>query len=185
MKSAISETTLPSAGTWTLDPSHTHVGFVAKHLMVTKVRGTFGEVEGTVVVGERPENSRVDVAINVASVDTGFADRDAHLRGSDFFDATNHPVMRFVSTSVEPHHHAWRLHGELTIKDVTRPVVLDLDFDGVATDPWGKPHAAFSARTEIDREEWGLNWNVALEAGGWLVSKKVTIEIEAQLVPAS
>lgn len=182
MKTEI-ETKLPAAGPWTIDASHTTVGFYAKHLMVTKVRGTFGAVTGTVEVGARPEDSKVDVDIETGSVDTGSPDRDAHLRGADFFDVDNFPMMRFVSTSVEPHHHAWRLHGELTIKDVTRPVTLDLDFDGVAVDPWGKPHAAFTARTEIDREEWGLNWNVALEAGGWLVSKKVTIEIDAQLVP--
>lgn len=177
--------TLPATGTWMLDGSHTTVGFVAKHLMITKVRGKFGKVGGTVEVGERPEDSKLDVTIDVGAVDTGWADRDAHLRSTDFFDVANFPEMRFVSTAIEPHHHAWRMHGELTIKGVTHPVTLDVDFDGIATDPWGKPHAAFSARTEIDREDWGLNWNVALETGGWLVSKKIVIEIETQLVPAA
>ena len=177
--------TMPAAGTWTFDGSHTSVGFVARHLMITKVRGTFGKASGTVVVGSSPQDSTVDVTIDVAGVDTGWADRDAHLRSPDFFDVEKFPEMRFVTTSVEPHHHAWRMQGDLTIKGVTRPVTLDLDFDGVATDPWGKSHAAFSARGEIDREEWGLNWNVALETGGWLVSKKIAIEIETQLVPAA
>src|SRR3972149_877974 len=159
MTTAPTETHLPAAGTWMLDPSHSTVAFVAKHLMVFKVRGTFDTVEGTVVIGERPEDSSVDVAI--------------------------YPVMRFVSPSVEPAGDRWRLNGDLTIKDVTRPVTLDLAFEGMATDPWGKDHAAFSARTEGDREDWGLIWNVALEAGGWLVSRNATIEIETELIPAS
>lgn len=177
--------TMPAAGIWALDGSHTSVGFVAKHLMITKVRGTFGRVTGTVAVAAAPQDSTVDVTVDVAAVDTGWAERDAHLRSPDFFDVEKFPEMRFVSTSIEPHHHAWRMTGDLTIKGVTRPVILDVEFDGVAGDPWGKPHAAFSARGEIDREEWGLNWNVALETGGWLVSKKITIEIETQLVPAA
>ena len=178
-------TTLPAAGIWVFDNSHTTVGFVAKHLMVTKVRGAFGKVSGTVVVAEPPEASQVDVTIDVASVTTGSPDRDGHLRSPDFFDAERFPEMRFVSTGVERHHNGWRMHGELTIKEVTRPLTLDFEFEGLATDPWGKPHAAFSARTEIDRDEWGLNWNIALEAGGWLVSKKITIEIETELVPSA
>ena len=185
MTTAPTETHLPAAGTWMLDPSHSTVGFMAKHLMVFKVRGTFDTVEGTVVIGERPEDSSVDVAIQVESVHTGVPDRDGHLRSPDFFDVDNYPVMRFVSTSVEPAGDRWRLNGDLTIKDVTRPVTLDLAFEGMATDPWGKDHAAFSARTEVDREDWGLIWNVALEAGGWLVSRNATIEIETELIPAS
>ena len=177
--------TLPAAGTWTFDPSHTTVGFVARHLMVTKVRGSFGKVIGTAVVGERPENSTVNVTIATGSVTTGWADRDAHLRSPDFFDVEAYPEMRFVSTSVERAGDHWLMRGDLTIKEVTRSVTLDVEFEGVAVDPWGKPHAAFTARTEIDREDWGLNWNVALETGGWLVSKKVTIEIETQLVPVA
>ena len=181
----LTETKLPATGTSVLDPNHTIVVFVAKHLMVSKVRGSFGKVEGTVQVGARPEDSTVDVTIQVASLATGSPDRDKHLLGTDFFDVETFPVMRFVSTSVEPQGDDWRLNGELTIKDVVRPVVLDLTFDGLITDPWGNPHAGFSARTEIDREDWGLTWNVALEAGGMLVSRKVTIEIEAELIPKS
>lgn len=176
---------LPAAGTWTLDPSHTSVAFVARHLMVTKVRGTFGDVSGTIVIGEQPEDATLDVTIGVGSVDTGAADRDAHLRSPDFFDVEQYPTMRFVSTGIERSGSGWALSGDLTIKDVTRPVVLDLAFDGVVADPWGRPHAAFTARAEVDREDWGLTWNVALETGGWLVSKKAVIEIEAQLVPAA
>ncbi len=183
MTTALTEIKLPAAGTWVLDPSHAMVGFVAKHLMVSKVRGTFGKVEGTVEVGARPEDSTVDVTIHVESISTGSPDRDNHLRGADFFDVATFPVMRFVSTAVEPNGTDWRLIGELTIKDVVRPVSLDLSFDGLIADPWGNTHAGFSARTEIDREDWGLTWNVALEAGGLLVSRKVTIEIEAELVP--
>lgn len=179
------ETALPAAGTWTLDKSHTSVAFVARHLMVTKVRGTFDDFDGTVIVGENPEDSKVDVTIGLASVDTGAPDRDNHLRSPDFFDVEQFPQMRFVSTSVEPAGDSWLLTGDLTIRDVTRPVVLEMSYEGTATDPWGTPHAAFAASTEIDREDWGLTWNVALEAGGWLVSRKVKIEIDAQLIPAS
>ena len=177
--------TLPAAGTWTFDPSHTTIGFVARHLMVTKVRGSFEKVSGSVVVGEHPEDSKVVVAIDTASITTGWADRDGHLRGVDFFDVEQFPVMQFASTAVERSGSGWTMIGDLTIKDVTRPVALEVEFEGVAVDPWGKPHAAFTARTEIDREDWGLNWNVALETGGWLVSKKVTVEIETQLIPAA
>ena len=177
--------TLPSAGIWKLDPSHTSVAFIARHLMVTKVRGTFKDVAGTIGIADEPGASSVDVTIGVSSVDTGASDRDAHLRSADFFDAEKFPSMRFVSTGIERSSDDWRMSGDLTIKDVTRPVTLDVDFEGVVADPWGTSHAAFTARTEIDREDWGLTWNVALEAGGLLVSKKVTIEIEAQLIPAA
>ncbi|OFW67275.1 MAG: polyisoprenoid-binding protein [Actinobacteria bacterium RBG_16_68_21] len=182
--SAVPTKTLPDAGVWKLDPNHTSVAFVARHLMIHKVRGTFGDVTGQVTIGDEPESSRVDVIIGVASIDTGAADRDAHLRSADFFDVEHFPAMRFVGSGVDRSGDGWALSGDLTIKDVTRPVVLDLTFEGVVQDPWGTPHAAFTARAEVDREDWGLTWNVALEAGGWLVSKTAVIEIEAEIVPA-
>ncbi len=165
-------------GTWTVDPNHTEVGFVARHLMVTKVRGRFAEVAGTVTVGETLEQSQVEATAEIASVTTGTADRDAHLRSADFFDAENYPQMRFVSTAVT----ADSLTGDLTIKDVTKPVTFELEFDGVAGDPWGGTRAGFTAKTDVNRKDWGLTWNTALEGGGVLVSDKVQIVLEVQIV---
>jgi polyisoprenoid-binding protein YceI len=175
--------TLPEAGTWTIDPGHSTVGFVARHLMVTKVRGSFTDVEGAATIAEDPLQSSVDVTITTASIATLSADRDAHLRSPDFFDVEQHPTITFRSTGlrhVRGDH--WQLDGDLTIKDVTRPVTLDVQFEGLTGDPWGGQRAAFTASTEVDREAWGLNWNVALETGGWLVSKKVKLELDVQLV---
>lgn len=175
--------TLPATGTWTIDPNHTTVGFVARHLMVTKVRGSFTDVDGTATIAEDPTESSVEVTIKTASIDTRSADRDAHLRSPDFFDVEAFPAITFRGTGVR---HVkgddWLLDGELTIKGVTRPVTLDVEFEGLTGDPWGGQRAAFSASTDVDREDWGLNWNVALETGGWLVSKKVKLELEVQLV---
>ncbi|MGI9643232.1 MAG: YceI family protein [Acidimicrobiia bacterium] len=175
---------VPAPGTWVIDGSHSSAEFVARHLMVTKVRGGFKDISGTIVVGDAPVDSSVDVTIQTSSVTTGDAERDGHVTSPDFFDIENYPVMTFVSTAVRRSGSAWQLEGELTIKDVTKPVVLDFDFEGVINDPWGNAKAAFSGKTEIDREEWGLTWNVALDAGGVLVSKKVAIEIEVQASPA-
>lgn len=176
-------------GTWTFDKHHTTIGFVARHMMVTKVRGTFGEFDGKVEVAEDPTLSTVDVSIAAASVSTGSPERDAHLRSPDFFDAENFPELKFVGTKIERSNierdgREWRLSGDLTIKDVTRPVVLDVTFEGTATNPFGKKVAAFTASTEVEREDWGLTWNLALETGGVLVSKKARIEIETELVQA-
>ncbi|TQJ49440.1 YceI family protein [Phycicoccus sp. SLBN-51] len=170
-------TQLPT-GTWTVDASHTEVGFTARHLMVTKVRGKFTDVEGTVTVAEPFSASQVQASVKLASVDTGSADRDAHLKSADFFDVENNPEMTFVSTEVSED----SLKGDLTIKGVTRPVELDLEFGGVATDPWGNTKAGFEAETEINRKDWGLEWNVALEGGGVLVSEKIKIKLEVQLL---
>ncbi len=171
---------VPAAGVWTIDPTHTQAEFVARHLMVTKVRGGFDDIAGTIVVADDPSDSKVEVVIQMASVSTGTADRDAHLTSEDFFDVERYPTMTFVSTSVEPSGSSWKLSGDLTVRDVTRPVTLDFEFLGISTDPWGNPKAAFSASAELDREDWGLTWNVPLDGGGVLVSKKATIEIEAQ-----
>ena len=174
---------VPARGTWTIDPTHSQAEFIARHLMVTKVRGGFDISSGSIVVADDPTESTLDVVLDVASVSSGTADRDAHLTSADFFDVESFPEIRFRSTSVEPSGSAWKLLGDLTIKDITKPVVLDFEFLGLINDPWGNPKAAFSASTEIEREDWGLTWNVALEGGGMLVSKVIKIEIEAQASP--
>jgi polyisoprenoid-binding protein YceI len=166
-----------TAGTWAIDPTHTEVGFVARHLMVTKVRGSFTDVTGTVTVDEDVTKSVADVTIKTGSVSTGTPDRDAHLRSADFFDSETYPDMTFVSTSFDGE----TLTGDLTIKDVTKPVTLDVEFNGVATDPWGNEKAAFEATTEINRTDWGLTWNANLEKGGVLVSEKIKLVLDVQL----
>jgi polyisoprenoid-binding protein YceI len=182
---SIDGTDVPAAGKWDIDPAHTSTEFVGRHLMVSKVRGGFGSVGGTITVAEDVTESTVEIVIDTSSIATGAADRDSHLKSADFFDVETYPEMRFASTAVRPNGSSWILEGDLTIKNVTRPVALDFDFVGLVDDPWGNPKAAFSATTEIMREDWGLNWNVALEAGGVLVSKKIAIEIEVQALPAS
>lgn len=171
---------VPAPGTWVLDPAHTSVEFVARHLVVTRVRGTFHRLEGSIEVAERPEDSRVEVTIHADSLDTRVGDRDAHLRSPDFLDVEQHPTIEFRSTGIRPTGERWEVEGDLTIRGTTRPVILGVEFLGVFTDPFGNDKAAFTATTEIDREDWGLTWNVPLEGGGWLVSKSVQIEIEAQ-----
>ena len=174
---------VPAPGTYALDPSHTDVAFVARHLMVTKVRGRFSSFEGSVTIGQDPLASSVAVAIDAASIDSRDEQRDGHLRSPDFLDVERFPQLAFRSTSVR-HLGADRfaVDGELTVRDVTRPVTLDMELDGVVGDPWGGTRMAFSASTELDREAFGLTWNVALESGGVLVGKKVRIEIEGQAV---
>lgn len=176
---------IPAAGRYELDPSHTEVTFVAKHLMVTKVRGRFGEFSGAVTVAEDPLASSVAVELVAASLDSGNEERDGHVRSADFLDVESHPTLAFTSTGVRSlGGDRFAIDGELRVRDVTRPVTLDMELDGVVGDPWGGTRMAFSASTEIDREDWGLTWNVALDAGGVLVSKKVRIEIEGQAVRA-
>lgn len=165
------------AGTWTIDPAHTEVGFVARHLMVSKVRGYFGEVSGTVEVAEDVTQSVVNVDVQIPSVSTGNEDRDNHLKSADFFDAEQFPVMTFRSTSFDGD----TLTGDLTVKDVTKPVTFDVDFGGVGQDPWGNTKAGFEATTTVNRKDWGLTWNAAVEGGGVLVSDKITINIDVQL----
>ncbi len=169
-------------GTWSIDESHTSVGFTARHLMITKVRGRFGTVEGIVTVPEDRLASSVQATIDMASIDTGDAGRDEHLRSADFFDVEHHPTMSFTSTGVRADGDDFLLVGELTIKGVSRPVELELEFDGVSGDPWGATRAGFTAETEINRKDWGLEWNVALESGGVLVGEKVKIHLDVELV---
>jgi polyisoprenoid-binding protein YceI len=153
-------------------------------MMVTKVRGTFPAFDGTVEVAENLADSKVNIAIETASVTTGAPDRDAHLISPDFFDVASYPNISFVSTDLREENGQWLMTGDLTIKDVTKPVTLDVIFEGTNTNPWGKTVAGFSASTEVDREDWGLTWNLALETGGVLLSRKVKLEIETELVKA-
>jgi polyisoprenoid-binding protein YceI len=167
-------------GTYTIDPSHSRLGFVARHAMVTKVRGNFNEFEGSFKAdGDDPSNSSAQVVIQAASIDTRNADRDGHLRSNDFFAMEEHPTLRFESTDItKVGDTQFQVTGDLTIRGVTKPVTLDLEFTGSAVDPWGNTRVGFEGSTEINRKDWGLNWNAALDAGGVLVSEKVTIEVE-------
>lgn len=177
----ISQTAAASSPSrWTIDPAHTDILFSAKHMMVTTVRGKFHEVDGTLVLDESdPTRSTGEIRIAAASLNTGAAPRDAHLRSADFFDAENYPWITFRATAVE--HIAgddYRVTGDLTIRETTRPATFDATFLGFYTGMQGGRRAGFAARTRINRKDWGLGWNVALEAGGWLVGEEVTIEIE-------
>lgn len=171
---------VPVAGTWNLDPTHTTITFEVRHMMISKVRGAFSLAAGTIEVAEDPTQSTVEVAIDAASVESGTEDRDNHLRSPEFFDVEAHPEIVFKSSGVEVKGDAYRLNGELTVKDVTRPVALDFEFNGGLVDPFGNPRVAFSATTELDREDWGLTWNMALETGGVLVGKKIKLFIDAE-----
>ena len=173
---------LPTPGTWKIDPSHTRAGFVARHLMVTKVRGHFNSLQGTIEIAEDPIESSVEVTIDSPSIDSRDEQRDAHLRSADFLDVERFPYLTFRSTKVERFGDDWKVTGDLTIKDVTRPVVLDLEYEGSIADPWGGERIGLTASAEIDREDWGLTWNVALEAGGVVVSRKVKLELEVEAV---
>ncbi len=180
----IEQTQLPAVGTWTIDPGHAEVGFIGRHFGLTKVRGRFTGVEGTVTIREPLDMSEVEVVIDMGSVSSGNQTRDDHLRSDDFFDAANHPQATFRSTGVATSGAEAQMTGELTIKGVTRPVTLAAEYVGQATDPWGAERTIFSASGTINREDWGLTWNMALEAGGLLVSKEIRLEIEVELVRA-
>jgi polyisoprenoid-binding protein YceI len=184
--SAVGQSVIPASltGEYALDPAHTRLGFVARHAMVTKVRGSFNEFEGRGYLdASDPSRSRAEVTIKVASIDTRNADRDAHLRSNDFFDMERYPEIRFVSTSVEQVGDAtFRVSGDLTIKGVTRPISIDFEFTGSAVDPFGNQRVGFEGSTTINRKDWGVNWNAALEAGGVLVSEQVTLEFEISAI---
>jgi polyisoprenoid-binding protein YceI len=170
------------AGVWTVDPGHADVGFVGRHFGLTKIRGRFTGIEGTIVVMDDVTSSSIEVVIDMASVLSGDDSRDDHLRSADFFDVTAHPTGVFRSTGITADGFRGSVVGELTLKNVTRPVSLDVEFLGRVRDPWGGDRAVFSASTTIDREDWGLTWNMFLEAGGLLVSKAIKLEIEVELV---
>ena len=171
-------------GIWNVDASHSTIGFTARHLMVTKVRGRFSTFSGALTIAANPLESSLEASVDIASVSTGDAGRDGHLTSPDFFDATQFPTMTLKSTSIVADGDDYLLNGELTIKGVTKPVTFELEFDGVANDPWGNTKAGFSAEAEINRKDWGLEWNVALETGGVLVSEKIKIELDIQAVKA-
>ena len=175
------------SGKYMLDPAHSRIGFVARHAMVTKVRGSFNEVDGSGFFdADDPTNSHVELTIKAHSIDTRNADRDAHLRGNDFFDMDNHPEIRFVSTSVERvDDTTFRVTGDLTIKGVTKPVTVDLEFTGAAVDPFNNQRIGIEGSTTVNRKDWGVSWNAALEAGGVLVSEKVTLEFEISAIKAA
>jgi polyisoprenoid-binding protein YceI len=176
-------TDLPAAGTYGFDASHSHVGFKVRHLMVSKVRGRFADFEGTVTIGDNPLDSAVEVAVQLSSIDTKDAGRDEHLRSADFFNVEANPTMTYASTGVrESGKGSFVVDGNLTLNGITKPVALALELEGTTTDPWGNQRAGFTATTSIDREDFGLTWNQALETGGVMVGKKVDIEIEAEIV---
>lgn len=175
--------TIPTTGTYLLDAAHKRVGFVARHMMVSKVRGEFADAAATITIGDDPMRSSVTATIQAASINTAQADRDAHLRSPEFLDVEQFPTLEFRSTGVKSRDgNEFVLSGELTIKGVTRPVDLEVEFEGVGRSPFGQDIFGFSASTEIDREDFGLTWNVALETGGVLVGRKVKIEIEGEAV---
>jgi len=175
--------TLPAPGTFDLDPAHTRIGFSARHMMVSKVRGRFGEFTGSITVADDPFQSTAEAVIKTASLDTGNADREAHLIGDDFLNVEKFPELTFRSTRVTGRQgHRFTVLGDLTIKDITREVELTLDLEGVGNSPWGKQVMGFTLSTEINREDFGMTWNVAVEGGGVLVSKTVKIEIEGEAV---
>jgi polyisoprenoid-binding protein YceI len=170
--------------TWTIDTAHTEITFAVRHMMISTVRGRFDKLAGTVEFDEQhPAHSKVNVQIETGSIYTKEAQRDAHLRSADFFDAEHHPYATFKSTRVEPTSATTgRIIGDLTIRGVTKEVVLDAQYAGQARSPYGTVSAGFSAHTKINRKEWGLNWNVALETGGVLVGDEVTLNLELELV---
>jgi polyisoprenoid-binding protein YceI len=170
-------------GVWEVDPSHSTVQFVSRHLMVAKVRGGFDDFSGSIEVAEKLEDSSVRASIVAASIDTGDTKRDEHLRSPDFLDVDNFPAIEFRSTEVRSvNGDRWQLGGELSIRGITRPVTLDVDFNGTIVDPWGKQRLVFSAVTTVNREDFGLTWNQALESGGVLVGKDVRLELEVEAV---
>lgn len=175
-------TELPAAGRWRIDPGHAEVSFVGRHFGLTRVRGRFGGVEGHVDIAGDPAESRVDVTIDMSSVDSGNADRDAHLVSADLFNVETHPTATFVSTSVALAGATARVVGDLTIAGTSRPVELAVEHLGTVDDPWGAQRAVFSARATINREDFGLTWNMVLEAGGLVVSKTIEIQVEVELV---
>ena len=170
-----------TTGIWNVDASHSEIGFAARHLMVSKVRGQFKDFAAVVTIGQPFEQSTVQATVQLASIDTNSADRDTHLRSADFFDVENNPTMTFTSTKITNE----SIEGALTIKGITKPVSFDLDFGGDSADPWGGTRAGFEASTEINRKDFDLTWNAAIEGGGVLVGEKVKIALDIELIKAA
>ena len=174
-----------ATNTWKIDASHSSVEFSAKHMMFTTVKGRIGEVEGTIEIdGDAPEAANVNVTMKAASIDTRSEQRDGHLRSADFLDVENYPEITFKSTKISGAKEHFKIAGELTIRGTTKPITLDVTYEGTGIDPWGGERLGFSADAKIDRREFGLTWNQALEAGGVLVSNDIKLHIDAQLVRA-
>ena len=174
------------SGSYVIDTSHTRLGFVARHAMVTKVRGNFTEFEGTATIdAANPAASKVEVKINAASVSTGSKDRDAHLVSGDFFETEKYPTWTFSSTDVKRDGDDWVVTGDLTIKDVTKPVTIEFEATGSARDPFGNLRVGFEGETTINRKDWGLTWNAGLETGGVLVSDKIKLEFDVSAIQSA
>ena len=171
-------------GTYSIDPTHSRIGFVARHAMVTKVRGSFNEFEGSGHFdAENPANSHLALIIQANSIDTRNEDRDGHLKSNDFFDMETYPEIKFASTAVEKvDDDNYRVTGDLTIKDVTKPVTVDFEYTGTAVDPYQNQRIGFDGSTTVNRKDWGVNWNTALDTGGVLVSEKVTLEFDVSAI---
>lgn len=174
-------------GEYTIDPTHSRMGFVARHALVTKVRGLFNQFEGKIQIdGAEPTNSKAEVTIDVASIDTGQDDRDNHLRTNDFFAMEEYPEITFVTTAIQQTGDTeFEVTGDLTMRGVSKPITLDVEFLGVGTDPYGNTRLGFEGKVTVNRKDWGINWNAPLETGGVLVSEKVTLEFEVAAVKVS
>lgn len=173
---------------WVIDPVHSEIAFKVRHLMITNVKGVFNEFEASIyTTGDDFMTAEVDFWMNPASVDTGSADRDVHLKGADFFDVENHKEITFTANTYEKvdNDSSYELYGDLTIKGITKRIKLDVEFGGVVKDPWGNEKAGFSINGKINRKDWGLNWNAALEAGGLLVSDEVSVSCDVQLLKSN
>ena len=170
------------AGTWAIDPVHSEVSFTVRHMMVSKVRGRFDKFEGTIVTAENPLESTVSASVDLSSISTGQEQRDAHVRSADFFEVENHPTMTFTSTGLRAGGDQFLLDGDLTIKGVTNPITIPFSFEGAAKDPFGNQRVGFEGAVTINRKDYGITWNAALETGGVLVSDKVTLEFEVSAV---
>jgi polyisoprenoid-binding protein YceI len=184
MTTTVLETGLPGyvAGTWTIDPVHTEIGFSVRHMMVSKVRGKFTKFDGDIVTAANPLDSRATTVIDLSSIDTGNGQRDDHLRSADFFDIANTPTMTYRSTGIRQDGDDYVVDGELTLRGVTREVPLKVELNGFCPDPSGGTRAGFSATGEINRRDFGVNWNTAIEAGGVVVGDKVTLHLEVEAV---
>lgn len=178
-----STTQQPTAGSWTIDPGHADVAFTGRHFGLTKIRGRFTGVDGAITIAEPIAASMVDVTIDMTTVQSGSAERDDHLRSSDMFAVKDHPQARFRSTAIDTVDGVvGTVTGDLTLKGVTKPVTLDVAYLGQTTDPWNNQRLVFSASATINRHDWGVDWNMVLEAGGLVVSKQIALEIDVELV---